>query len=55
MKWRDDEQDTWLEETESSNCETALREHCELIYIPVNRFVKAKRPRGRPLKKQKRS
>lgn len=54
VRWKDDDQDTWLEEVEMSNCAAALEEYCKLVNIPMSRFKrprngKGKRP-GRPSK-----
>ena len=33
VRWKDDDQDTWLEEVETPNCASALEEYCEHVKV----------------------
>ena len=55
VRWKDDDQDAWLEEVEMSNCAAALEEYCKNVAIPMSRFkrttnVKSNGP-GKPSKR----
>jgi hypothetical protein len=52
--WKGDDQPTWLEEAELSNCKDLLREYCEMHHLPCGKDKPSGRGAMRKKRKRKR-